>query len=178
MSKVITFSTKFPSYHPKAGQPTYFVEKFISSLDIMNGGIRFDISQQVSGFFDSNQYLKCKPKWHTIRKGNRWKVGDKFSPRIWGTDINPKSGRSGAYHSKQIILSPDVEIKKTWDFKINGGEFMINDKIYGGESEAPFELLELIAENDGLDRHDLMAWFKYPKPFYGQIICWDESINY
>lgn len=32
MAKVITFSRTFPSYHPKAGQPTYFVEKFYNSL--------------------------------------------------------------------------------------------------------------------------------------------------
>jgi hypothetical protein len=31
--KVITFSRTYPSYHPKAGQPTYFVEKVWSSLD-------------------------------------------------------------------------------------------------------------------------------------------------
>lgn len=27
MSKIITFSTSFPSYHQKAGKPTYFVEE-------------------------------------------------------------------------------------------------------------------------------------------------------
>jgi hypothetical protein len=29
MSKVLTFSRVFPSYHPKAGHPTYFVEKML-----------------------------------------------------------------------------------------------------------------------------------------------------
>jgi hypothetical protein len=32
MSKVITFSRVFPSYHPKKGQPTYFVEKLYKSF--------------------------------------------------------------------------------------------------------------------------------------------------
>ena len=33
MAKVITFSTKFPDYHQKAGKPTFFVEKFVKSMD-------------------------------------------------------------------------------------------------------------------------------------------------
>lgn len=35
-----------------------------------------------------------------------------------------------------------------------------------------------IAENDGLTSDDLLAWFKYPKPFSGQIICWNHNIKY
>ncbi len=35
-----------------------------------------------------------------------------------------------------------------------------------------------IAKNDGLDIDEFMAWFKYPKPFEGQIICWNENIGY
>ncbi len=108
-------------------------------------------------------------KNHTIRQGKNWKTGDLFSPRVW----------SGIpYHSKQIILAHNLLVEKAWDFEINGGEFKINNKVYGGESESIFELLESIAFNDGLDRHDLMAWFKYPKPFSGQIICWNKETNY
>ena len=36
MAKVITVSQKFPDSHPKAGQPTHFVEKIWSSL----GGVK------------------------------------------------------------------------------------------------------------------------------------------
>lgn len=174
MSKVLTFSRKFPAYHPKAGQPTYFVEKIAKSLH-KSGLAPWDIPDEI---FCQEMYYLSEPKNHTIRAGNRWKVGDKFSPRVWGDDINPKSGKSGAYQSKQIIIAPDIEVKKVWEFFINGGEFKIDDNIYGGESESIFELLELIALNDGLNRHDLMAWFKYPKPFSGQIICWNENVNY
>jgi len=35
MARVITFSTKFPSYHSKKGEPTYFVEAFYKSLYVM-----------------------------------------------------------------------------------------------------------------------------------------------
>lgn len=33
MSKVITFSRTFPAYHPRKGEPTYFVEKFWTSIN-------------------------------------------------------------------------------------------------------------------------------------------------
>lgn len=32
MAKVISFSTKFPPYHPNAGEPTFFVEKCMASF--------------------------------------------------------------------------------------------------------------------------------------------------
>ena len=32
MAKVITVSRTFPDYHPKAGQPTYFVEQILNAL--------------------------------------------------------------------------------------------------------------------------------------------------
>ncbi len=54
MARVITFSSKFPAKHPKAGQATNFAEL------ILNGG-----------------------KIHTIRAGRRWKKGMMFSPRSW-----------------------------------------------------------------------------------------------
>ena len=52
-------------------------------------------------------------KHHTVRLGRRWKTGDMASIRVWGNDINPKSNRSGPYHSKQIIIAPDVEVTVT-----------------------------------------------------------------
>lgn len=43
MSRVITFSRTYPSYHPKAGQPTYFVEKVMNSFHVDALGARFFI---------------------------------------------------------------------------------------------------------------------------------------
>lgn len=37
-------------------------------------------------------------------------------------------------------------------------------------------LLQLLSFNDGLSRKDFKDWFA--KPFAGQIICWNEKINY
>jgi hypothetical protein len=102
MSKVITFSRVFPKYHPKAGQPTYFVEKFLSSINYKY----YDEDRQFNPRLSVDIF---EPKHHTIRNGNRWKVGDKFSPRVW-------SGKP--YNSKQIILSDDVEIKQIYQDRI------------------------------------------------------------
>ena len=34
MARIITFSRTFPAYHPKAGEPTYFVEMILNDLGI------------------------------------------------------------------------------------------------------------------------------------------------
>lgn len=178
MSKVITFSRVFPAYHPRKEEPTFFVEKIWEGMSKMDWP-EPELNTAQRKWFNANFAVNIyDTKYHTIRSGHRWKAGDKFSPRVWGDDINPKSGRSGPYHSKQIIIAPDIEIKKVWKFEIAGNCFRINEKIKMGESESDFELLDMIAVNDGLNRHDLLEWFRYPKPFSGQIICWNENIIY
>jgi len=182
MAKVITFSRTFPSYHPKAGEQTYFVEKFWISL-IQEGELSIgrvcELSQE-TGIGDLDIYsirrLDLKPKHHTIRVGNRWKVGDKFSPRVW-------SGKP--YNSKQIIIAPDIEIKKVYDFKIEVDAdyvcILIDDWPFF-EENSKFVVntgaIEILAENDGLSVQDLKDWFKWGKPLKGQIICWNESVEY
>ena len=173
MSKIITFSTSFPSYHSKAGQPTYFVEKFLTAWDLTHSFEELAKTPLIDASIVDEAILHtCLPKYHTIRAGQRFKEGDYFSPRIWGTDINPKSGRSGPYHSKQIILAPDTLVTRTFLFAISNNKFFIDNR-----SISP-DTLEEVAENDGLERHDLQEWFKYPKDFYGQIICWNKNIKY
>lgn len=122
-----------------------------------------------SNFWDltvGNQILTYKH--HTIRAGNRWKVGDKFSPRVW-------SGKPR--NSKQIIIAPDIEIKKVFDFEMDlNGIYSINGKYISHKS------YHKLANNDGLTEVDMQFWFmpnmNKPKEFKGQIICWDENINY
>jgi hypothetical protein len=158
MSKVITFSRFFPATHPKKGQPTYFVEKIFKSLYLMKRVPK----ELVEAFnFEIMNDDAVAAKHHTIRAGNRWKVGDNFSPRVW-------SGKP--YRSKQIIIASDVEIKKVFNFETYGMTTLINDR--------PINHLEFseLATNDGLDSVDMYDWLK--KPFIGQIICWNENINY
>jgi hypothetical protein len=163
----MTFSRVFPSYHPRAGQPTYFVEKFWESVGLPDKEYSFNLPDEYVNYLRLDDIW---PKHHTIRAGHRWKPGDKFSPRVW-------SGTP--YQSKQIIIAPDIEVKKVWDFEISGSDFRINERVFGSGSEGDFETLEKIALNDGLTRYDLLDWFKYPKPTGAmQIICWSEYVNY
>lgn len=161
MARVITFSTQFQTNHPRKGEPTYFVEQIYNSIyglydwsDAMGVPTSYvmNLNTTVMGI-----------KGHTIRRGYRWKVGDKFSPRVW-------SGKP--YASKQIIIAPEIEIKKTWDFSRD----LISDKYYLNGHEIDADRLELIAKNDGLSVEDFKAWLN--KPFLGQILCWNEHIEY
>jgi len=169
MSRVITFSRTFPKYHYKAGQPTFFVEKIWDATALPYVGDLHGLATEMINFMrrGSDQIW---PKLHTIRAGHRWSLGDTFSPRVW-------SGKP--YNSKQIIIAPDIEIVKIWDFEIDNGAIVINGdyEFWGGEM-SDHDLLAEIAKNDGLDSTDLLDWFKYPDPFDGQIICWNENINY
>lgn len=150
MSRVIMFSRVFPTYHPKAGQPIYFVEQICNAIGVSKvNGIELD--KGVIG-----------EKYHTIRKGNRWKVGDKFSPRVW-------SGMP--YRSKQIIIADDIEVKQVYDFEIKNNAIYINGKT------SSLQNIDL-ALNDGLEYRDMLSWFKFPNPFKGQIICWSDEVNY
>lgn len=164
MSRVIIVSRKFPVAHPRKGEPTFFMEKIWASLaDITEG---FKIPDHCTDW-DWHEYYNAMPKHHTIRSGNRWKEGDKFSPRIWSDK---------PYASKQIIIAPDIEIKKIWNFEWYGLTVLLNDK--------PVNSLTLseIAFNDGLSKKDFNDWFNiHPKGkngFKGQILCWNENINY
>lgn len=173
MAKVITFSRTFPKGHPRAGEPTYFVEAFYKSLNktkyIPNELESLNHDKFINGF----------AKHHTIRAGNRFKKGDYFSPRVWGTDINPKSGKSGAYHSKQIILAPDTEILEVYNITI-WRESLLNWRIYINTVGINAPKISKLANNDGLTHRDLLDWFNVPieKVFTGQIICWNENVKY
>lgn len=184
MSKVITFSRTFPKGHQRDGERTHFVEKIWSSLvfDCMKG---FDPScslDEYSKSFLQDEYREyysntaIEYKHHTIRTGRRYKAGDWFSPRIW-------SGKP--YNSKQITFAPDIEIKKTWDIEIDAcGVIALGEagkQVYYIEEGVS----ERLAENDGLSELDFFGWLiapiynaKKPKEFSGQVICWNEEIEY
>lgn len=180
--RVITFSRTFPAYHPKTGEPTYFVEKILNQFGIdfcteLYAEMVLNLNEekvkrgkltnnQIRSFIHTlikNRHITdCKR--HTIRSGHRWKIGDKFSPRVW-------SGKP--YRSPQIIIAPDIEVKKVWYFEIKNNLIFINNSPI-----SIVEYRELIARNDGLNYQDFKDWFKFPKPFHGQIICYDENVNY
>lgn len=71
----------------------------------------------------------------------------------------------------QAIKTWDIEIDACdiWAIGLPGTQIKYTDE----EQEAA------IAKNDGLEQQDLYDWF-HPakKPFIGQIICWNEHIEY
>lgn len=168
--RVITFSRHFPSYHPRKGEPTHFVEKiwkYYRQEDSNLPAIFRPYWKKYIDIFKEQPYLKANyidtPKLHTIRAGHRWSAGDWFSPRVWsGT---PR-------RSKQIEFAPPIQVVRTYEFGINFGEWLLEGK------EISLELLITIARNDGLALQDFIDWFKWPKAFDGQVIAWSDKINY
>ncbi|RYD56987.1 MAG: hypothetical protein EOP56_09275 [Sphingobacteriales bacterium] len=159
MSKVITFSRKFPAYHPNKGGPTYFVEKVWEAIE--PGENEDDKIIALSKYQDQTElnnemyrYLRYDfvKKIHTIRNGGRWKTGDKASLRVW-------SGQP--YHSKQVEIAPEITIPLVLDFELTE----MRDVFIDGKKWTDMDVL---AKNDGLKTDDLSDWFN--KPFRGQII--------
>lgn len=170
MPRVITFSRTFPSYHPRAGEPTHFVEKVVGGLvarNVMGCGTELIKSLRDSNLLSIGAMATLPDnlcyKHHTIRAGHRWREGDFFSPRVW-------TGKP--YASPQSQFAPNIQIKKIWDVEFDGDGCLW---IYSDKEKGP-GVLRRVAKNDGLSLTDLIAWFN--KPFTGQIICWNESINY
>ena len=176
MARVITFSRVYPSYHPKAGQPTHFVEKlwnahnahtldeeffmpFEDDVWELNKSLPYETVQD---FLKSLAIRwEIKPKMHTIRAGKRWKEGDRASFRVW-------SGKP--YASKQIIIMPEVTICQVLDIEID----VMSNVYINGEKNQLSEFVDMLAENDGLTRTDLFHWFN-KLPFSGQIIFQHNS---
>lgn len=185
--KVLTFSRQFPKGHPKAGQPTWFVEKIWKGIwDAYKGSNnplhpwweQYDQAFPLwkKGFNVNENIHVHQPKHHTIRAGSRFKPGDMASLRVWSDK---------PYRSKQVEFA-QVEVKKTWEIIIHkvDNEFVWQVKGSGsGLFNTSSESLKIIARNDGLEVQDFIDWFAiHPKKqeqiFTGQIICWNETIEY
>lgn len=183
MSKVITFSRTFPSYHPKKGKPTYFVEQILQHLGVnylsdnyiqkLCGLNTVNMAKGKLSFEDIESFAlslqkKEDEKLHTIRGGNRFNPKDTFSPRCW-------FGKP--YNSPQIIFWEDIEVKQTYKlecdingvFSVNGKYEDVTSSIWNGTT---------IAQNDGLDSDDFLNWFPVGKELDGQIICWNDEVKY
>jgi hypothetical protein len=183
MSKTIIFSRRFPAHHPNSDDATYFIEKILNwywdqpnqkynSVPDMFKELNPEKDYSLERVLRSLNEEERDIKSHTIRAGKRWKVGDKFSPRVW-------SGKP--YNSKQIIICPDIEIKKIFDFVV----IPFPDKsfrIYVDYKTADDQIINDIALNDGLSYREFLDWFLTKETkrhgFKGQIICWNENISY
>lgn len=155
------FARVFPATHPRKGELTRFPEKIWAGLADRTDHV-MDHIDFGSYPMDFHIYYNAVPKYHTIRAGDRWKVGDWFTPRIW-------SGKP--YNSKTIIFGPPLEVKKVWDIEI-----CISSNIFIDGKE--FCACNRLADNDGLSISDFRDWFPLGKTLDGQIICWNDKIEY
>lgn len=170
------FARTFPHYHPRKGQPTWFVQKMWKCLydttqfyGMPEREAIFEQHFPVSDSPEENIHNQM-PKGHTIRAGNRWKVGDFFSPRVW-------SGRP--YNSKTIEFAPPIMVEKEWKIKFDEcGVVSINGFYDYSEIVSADNFMEVLARNDGLSEEDFYDWFPTGKIFEGQIICWNKNICY
>lgn len=138
--KYIMLTPAFLSGHPKAGEPTGFFEKVwnVVGIDTVHiPAIRDAFPDELNRFINRNDGTM---KTTTIRKGERWKVGDVFQFRAWA---------GAPYRSKQVILTPPLAVTKVEHFR-------------GDKEETE------VAEKDGLSIEDFRAWF--PVEFEGQRI--------
>lgn len=184
MSKILTFSRVFPSYHPRKGEPTYFVEAILTEqgIDYTKHDYFVWLVENNSGIseiflddFFKSLSQDIDPKSHTIRAHKRpLKVGDWFKPNCWAGRPYNKT-KEGFW---KIKFAPDIEVKKVWEFESKGGWVYLKSKdhSWGGVGQTNFNE---IAKNDGLSYDDLKKWIKYPNDTGEmQIICWNESIKY
>lgn len=169
MAKPILFSRTFPSGHPKAGQPTYFIEKIWSCLSGLPG-LQRNLSkfndEIILDLYPDLSIESLSSKSHTIRAGNRWVEKTLFSPRIWA---------GVPYRSKQIPFAPNLLVENVWTILIlPSKEVFIQGQPYGffGSPE-----INKLAYHDGLTPDEFEHWFA-KLPFEGQIICWDPNIEY
>lgn len=187
MSKKITFSRTFPAYHPRKGEPTYFVEAILTQLNIKYKSYEYYLwlienNPKIGAAFLQDFWISLMknvpPKSHTIRQHKRpLKIGEFINPNCWAGKPYNKT-KEGFW---QIKFAPDVLVKKTWSIDIR--PYFVNDKL-GGVSAILindcfcFDWLKL-ASNDGLSEFELCEWFKPSLPIYkANIICWNENINY
>lgn len=180
MAKVITVSRHFMSDHPKAGKPTYFVNKIWKALgndffkphkNIIDSLIDVNRTLPVSNeqildfefssrIFDHELWDGMQPKLHTIRSGKRFKTGDIVSLRVW-------SGKP--YKTPQIAIAPEFALPRVADIVIKNWHTYI-DGVYFGLLFQFTKKNEALWANDGLTFPDFRDWFKLPCHFDGQII--------
>lgn len=191
MSRILTFSRTFPAYHPRKGEPTFFVEAILTQLEIdytsynyfdwlVKNNSEID-SSFLENFMDSFKQ-NIQPKSHTIRNHAKpIKVSEFINPKCWAGKPYNKT-KEGYW---QIKFAPDIEVKKTWDFEIEVDDdytcFLIDNKPFcemNSKMTTNTGQLDYLAKNDGLNTLDLLYWFKHPSPFSAQIICWNDSVSY
>lgn len=176
IKRYLSFSTTFPSYHPKVGQPTHFIEKIWSGLlqidpqwygQFLPG---FDEDDDRNFNLSYSRMRSFEPKYHTIRAGHRFKVGDGIIPFTWsGKPYRSKWIKP--FHNGDLV----IPVERVWDFRVEllgkCPMFYLEDQFIN----LPME--PTISKNDGFKTIiDFVDWFN--EPISGQIITWNPELRY
>lgn len=192
---ITTFSRAYPRYHARKGQATFFAEKILNSLSIDPFVKDYtDLLYKLNCTKEDNtkvcdQFLETiwdldtpagQPilnKHHTIRSGFRAKVGDHIKPCVWKL-----AGGRFAKGNQLIQFAPLLQLTSICTFGIDDCGFI---EINNNTPELPeyHELLDQLANNDGLESQAFMNWFVTApgfrnNQFHGQIRCWNPDIDY
>lgn len=179
MKKHVTFSRKFPAKHPRAGEPTYFMEKILIARPEEERIAWANSNTWVNLCLQTDMDKAYPGKFHTIRAGKSWKVGDILIPCVWEFD-----GGRFKKGNKRIQFAPELEIVKVWDIEIKYEEI---PKTKGFKGIQAIKILLdgvvmaidqiALANNDGLLYEDFRNWFMMDKKsFSGQVICWSKEL--
>lgn len=168
MTKVRTLSRTFMKGHPRAGEPTFFVEKFL--LSRMSMGITIKELKKYDSLVSPEAKAKL-PKHHTIRMGRHFKANDELTLAVW-------SGKP--YRSKQVKLWTGPIRSVNILIIVRHTYVKISKDVTDGlvDTITPLNIYK-VANNDGLEYHDFLEWFKLPVGVYeAQILIWNPEINY
>ena len=172
MPKVRTLSRTFLKGHPRAGEPTYFMEKVYNSLypeqirqlpkDFSNWHFA---NQQNRGIANEFNKAITETKHHTIRMGRHFKANDELTLAVW---------RGKPYHSMQV---------KLWTGPIRAADILIHIDYYDDRkwlSLSPGHIsIKELAKNDGLELMDFIQWLNLPVGKHeAQILIWNPEIEY
>ena len=170
MKKEITFSREFPSAIREGGK-TLFVEKVLNGIGVEYQSERYfqqllalneeALSNDVLSYAELEHFWKSlektdEKKLHTIRRLQRYQVGDVLTPAVWSAAPNL---------SPFIIFAEDVEVTYCPDLLQDEAlHWHLHNKRLSEEE------LCTIANNDGLSLPELRAWFQ--SPTQAQLVCW------
>lgn len=141
---ILGFKRKFND-----GTLTHFMGKILAGTDLCG-----------------EKYSSFTPKIHTLRTGNRWRVG---------TPIQMAYGvRTKEYYQFNEGIKELEECKGVQDVFISSHRASLQIIIDGKLIKPP--VIDDLIKNDGLTKPQFVDWFfpKDSKQWYGQIIHWTD----
>lgn len=164
----------FPKTHPRAGQPTYFVDNITRGL--LGESETVDIEHDFFDFFEFSEDAPSIPKIHTVRSNYaHWQKRIEevqngtavLSLRVWsGRPYMSQQVRVKDFTASDGIGVQLIQRVSNNDFLVN----MIGNRVRIGVSE--------LATFDGLSVEDLFDWFKDWKMYEVKAIIHFTEFRY